>query len=123
MAEFVVDEGVVETSGSGIASGGCVENTVRTRPIDCAEAHGARFAGSIEIAAGQLESAQDATGLANGFDFGVGRGIVGGRNAIDGFGDDLAVLYDQGSKGAALAGVYIFDGQGDGALEEWIGHG
>jgi len=45
--EFVVDEGVVETSSGGIGSGGSVEDTVRPRPIDCAEAHGARFAGSI----------------------------------------------------------------------------
>lgn len=102
-AEFVVDEGIVETSSGGIGSGGSVENMFRTRPIDCAEAHGARFAGSIEIAPGQLEAVEDATGLADGFDFGVGRRIVGGRNAINGFGDDLAALYNKGSEGAALA--------------------
>ena len=121
--EFVANKGVIETSGGGIGSGGGIKDTVKPRPINRAETHGARFAGCIEIAAGQLEIAEDATSLANGFDFSVGSGIVGRGDAVDAFGDDFAVLHDQGSEGTTLAGVYIFGGQGDGALEECFGHG
>ena len=117
-AEFVVDERIIETSGGGIGGGGGIEDTVKPRPIDRAETHGARFAGSIEIASGQLETADDATSLANGFDFGVGGRILGGGDTVDGLGDDFAVLHDQGSEGTTLAGVYVLDGQGDGALQE-----
>jgi hypothetical protein len=120
--ELVVYKGVIETSGGGIGGGGSEENTVKPRPIDCAEAHGTRFAGSIEIAATQLEIAEDATSLANSFDLGVGGRIDSRGDPVDCFGDDLAFLHDQGSEGTTLAGVYIFDGQGDGALQEWIGH-
>jgi len=121
--EFFVDKGVVEASGGSIGGAGSVEDTVRASPIDRAEAHGARFAGSVEIATGQLEVAEDATGLANGFDFGVGGRVTGRGDAVGAFGDDLAVLDDQSGEGATLAGVHIFDGEGDGALQEWLVHG
>ena len=120
--QFVANKGVIEASGGGIGSAGGVKDAFKPRPIDRAEAHGTRFAGSVEIAAGQLEIAEGATSLANGFDFSVSSGIVGGRDAVDGFGDDLAILHDESGEGTALAGVYIFGGQGDGALQEWIGH-
>ncbi len=122
-AEFFVDEGVVKAGGGSIGGGGGVEDTVRASPVDRAEAHGARFAGRVEIAAGQLETAEDAAGLANGLDFSVGGRVVGGGNAVGAFGDDLAVLNDQSGEGATVAGVHIFDGEGDGALQEWFGHG
>jgi len=121
-AEFFVDEGVVEVSGGSIGGGGGVEDTVRASPVERAEAHGARFAGRVQIAAGQLEVAKNAAGLANGLDFGVGGRVVGGCDAVGAFGDDLAVFNDQSGEGATVAGVHIFDGEGDGALQEWYGH-
>jgi len=118
----LVDEGVVEASSGSIGGGGGVEDTVRASPIDRPEAHGARFAGSVKVATRQLEIPEDAAGLANGLDFGVGGRVIARCDAVDALSDDFAVLDDQGGEGATLAGVHIFDGERDGALQKCFGH-
>lgn len=93
-AEFIVDESIIETSGSSISGGGRVVDTVWARPINCTETHGAGFTGRVEIASGQLEIGEDTTRVANGFDFGVSGVVVGRCDTVDGFGDDFAVFHD-----------------------------
>ena len=120
--EFFVNKSVVEAGGGSIGGSGSVEDTVRASPIDRPEAHRARFAGSVKVATRQLEIADNAAGLANGLDFGVGGRVIARCDAVNALSDDFAVLDDQSGEGATLAGVHIFDGEGDGTLQEWFGH-
>ena len=122
-SEFGIDEGVVEASAGGIGGSGGVEDASGTSPVDGAEAHGARLASAVEIATGKLEIAQDVAGLADGDDFGVGGGIVGGGDAVGTFSDDAVAFDDESGERAAAAGTDVFDGECDGATHEAVGGG
>jgi hypothetical protein len=115
--ELVVDEGVVESRGGGIACAAGVENARGSGPVNCTQTHRTRLAGRVEVAAVELECGEVRAGGANGDDFGVGGGVVGGGDAIDAFGEDLCVAGDDGSEGAAAV-ADVFECEGDGALHE-----
>lgn len=62
-------------------------------------------------------------GEADGLDFGVGGGVVVGDHLVAGFGDDLAVLDDDGTEWPAFPRGHVFGGQGHGPAEEGFVHG
>lgn len=121
--QFGVNEFVVEAVFGGVAARAGVEVSREARPIDGAEAHGAGFAAGVELAAGELEIAERVTGSADGGDFGVRGGIVGGRDEIDSGGEDAGVLYNDGAEGTAAAGVHVVDGKLDSLAHPLISHG
>jgi len=115
--EFAVDESVVEPGGGGIGGSGSVKNVRRASPVDGAEAHGAGFAGGVEITMIELEGFEALASFADGDDFGVGGGVVGGSNAIDAGGDECAVLGDDRGKGPAAV-ADVFESESDGLAHE-----
>ena len=120
--QFIVNKSVIEARGGGVSSSAGVEDSSGSRPIDCAEAHGARLASSVEIAAGELKIAEDVAGFANGDDFGMGRGVVCGGDTICAFGDDAAVLYNDSSERPSPASADILEAKRDSAAHEFCGH-
>src|SRR5215831_1321506 len=74
---FATDEFVVEADRRRLRARVGVIKSAKSRPVDGAEAHRARFATRIDLAARQMESAELRTGAADGDDFGVGRHIPG----------------------------------------------
>src|SRR3981189_422384 len=120
--QLIIDEGVVESGVRGIGSGCGIENSRGARPVNRAEAHGARLARGIEIAAAELKIGENAAGSANGHDFRVRRRIVRKSDAVRPFGND-AVFFDyQGGKRPAAARADIVQRQRDGTLHEVWGH-
>jgi hypothetical protein len=99
--EFVVNEGVVESRGGGIACAAGVENARGSGPVDRTQTHRTRFAGGVEVAAVELEGGELRAGGADGDDFGVGGGVVGGGDAVDAFDEDFFIADDEGGEGAA----------------------
>ena len=79
--DLPVDEGIVETRGCGIDASSGEKNTIRARQ-KIAPAHGAWFAGGVQVAAGKLETAEHAAGFANRYHLGVRRGIVGAGHLV-----------------------------------------
>src|SRR5208282_4014315 len=66
LSDFAVDKRIVK-SGVGCVGGQATEiNPGNTRPINCAQAHGAGLARSVEFAALQLEEAELPASLADG---------------------------------------------------------
>ena len=119
---FAVDEGVVETCGSGIGGSGGVEDLRWTSPINCAETHGAGFAGGEEFAVIELKGFEALAGFANRNDFGVGSGVVGSGNTISTCGDEGAAFGDDGSERAAAV-ADVFKSERDGLAHEVECHG
>ena len=91
--QLIIDESVVKTGTRGVGRSCSVENSRGARPVNRAEAHGARLARRIEIAALELKISENAAGLANGHDFRMRRRIVRKSDAVRGFGND-AVIFD-----------------------------
>lgn len=121
MLELFINEGVIEPGAGGIGSGGSVKDAGGARPIDCTQAHGAGFAGAIEITTGELKIVKNMAGFADGDDFGVGGGVICGGNAIRALGDHPAVLDDERRERATATGANIFDGERDGTAHEISG--
>lgn len=59
-------------------------------------------------------------GVANGGDFSVGGGVVGGGDEIDSGGDDLAGADDDCAEGSAASGEDVLGGEIDGLLHELV---
>lgn len=107
---------VVEAGGGGFELGGSVVDAVQTGPEDGAEAHGAGFAAAVDFAAGEVVGVEFCGGAADGGDFGVGCGVVGGRYKVCAFGDQFPALDDDGAEGAAAV-FDVLDGEGDRAAQ------
>src|SRR5579871_1379019 len=117
-AEFIVEKGVIEAGARCVCGRGAVVDGVETRPVRGGETHGTRLAACVEFAAGESEGVERLAGSANRVDFAVRCGIVGRRNGVSAFADDLAAFDDDGSEGASFTGDDVLSGQCDGAPEE-----
>ena len=106
--ELVVDEGVVEVDEHGVVFGVGVEDFFDACPIECAEAHGAWFAGGVDGAVVEFEGLELCAGLSDGGYFGVCGWVVVGGYAVDAGGDDFAVACDDGAEGAAAVEDVLF---------------
>lgn len=113
---MLVKVGVVEAGGGGFELGGSVVDAVQAGPEDGAEAHGTGFATGIDFAAGEVVGVEFRGGAADGGDFGVGGGVVGGGYEIGAFSDQFPGLNDDGAEGPAAV-VDVFDGERDGAAQ------
>src|SRR5713226_6436596 len=120
--KLVVNESVVKTGVCSICRGGCVENYSGARTVNRAEAHRARLACRVEIAASELKITENAASLANGHDFGMRCRIVRMRDAVCAFRDDTIPFDDQRSERPAAARADIFQRQRNGAPHEFRGH-
>src|SRR5713226_6642806 len=100
----------------------CVGAIYWARPVNRADAHRARLARGIEIAAAELKISENAAGLANGHHFRMRGRIVRKRHAVRAFGKDAFFLDSQGSEGPAASRADIFQRHRDGALHEVGGH-
>ena len=119
--KFAVDEGVVKSCGGGIGGGGSVENARGPSPVDGAEAHGAGFAGGVEVAMIELEGFETLASFADSDDFGVRGGVIGGGDPVGPGGDERAILGDDRGKGSAAV-ADVFKSEGDGLAHEVEGH-
>ena len=94
LGEFRVNGGVVKADFRGVGGEVGEVDFVNTCPVNSAQAHGARFAGRIEVTAAKLEIPKFTAGLTDRQDFCVRRRIVHSRNSIRRFGYDLALFDD-----------------------------
>ena len=86
-------------------------------PINGTQTHGARFARGIEVAAGEVESAQLTAGRTYGLYFGMSRGVVVGRDAVDTGGYHPAVFDNDCPKGTTSV-LDVVGGQTNGLAHE-----
>src|SRR6266478_3701823 len=100
----------------------CLGAIYWARPVNRAEAHGARLARGIEIAAAELKISENAAGFADGHHFRMRRGIVRTGDAVRAFSDDAVFFHDHGSEGPAASRADIFQRHRDGAPHEVGGH-
>jgi hypothetical protein len=124
--DFVVELGVVHDGEDGAAGAGfgvgCGVDEARDASMeDGAGTHGAGFEGDVEGAAlvifvEQAVVFEGAAGLAEGYDFGVGGGVVVAENAVLAAGDDFAAVDDDGADGD-FAGEFGGAGFGYGGAE------
>ena len=68
----------------------------------------------------QVKVVRSGAGGADGADFGMGRGVVAGDDAVPAFGDYFAVAHDDGAEGATFAVFAALPGQFDGAGEKLV---
>src|SRR5208337_3132256 len=109
LRDFAVDQRVVKADLRGISIGVAEINAGEPGPVDRSQAHGTRLAGSVDLAAFKVEDAKFLAGVANGADFGMRRGIVGGSYLICAFGYDCAVFHDDRAEWATASRVDIID--------------
>ena len=117
-AEFLIEENVIESSVCRIGGAGAVVDGIDPRPVGRRQAHGARLATGIELAAGQGEGSQGFRRRADGVDLAVGRGIVGRGHGVDSLAQNPSITHDQGGKWSARAADNVVRGQRDGAAQE-----
>src|SRR5271165_1534835 len=118
LGDFCVNCGVIKADSGGVRGEIAEVNFVNPGPVDCTQAHGAGFAGSVEIAASKFEAAKPLAGLANRQHFSVRGGIVRGRDLIYTFGYDLAFLHDDTTERPTAPGTDVFEGELYGAGHE-----
>src|SRR5208282_1210311 len=123
LLDFRIDRGIVKADSCCVRGEIAKVNSVDASPIDRTEAHGAGFAGSVEIAALKLEESKFLAGLANGQYFSVRRGIVGRCNLIRGFRYDVAIFCDDGAERTTAPGAYIIKRELNRAGHESFVHG
>ena len=105
-----------ESSKPAAAASLCVAAEVqlgRTRPVDRAQAHRARLATGVDLAALELEGPERGTGAANGDHLGVRRRVARRGHQIDAFRQDAAVLDDDRAERAAAPASHVFQGELD----------
>jgi hypothetical protein len=97
---LVVDERIAEAAARGIDAGIGIIDFDDMSPVDCAQAHGTRLAGSIEFTIVEVKSLELCTCLTYGHYFRMGCRIVRRRHTIHSRGNYLAVAHNDGTKGA-----------------------
>lgn len=112
LVELFIDEAIGEVDVGGVLLGVAVINASEMCPVDGAEAHGARLAGGVDDAVGQVEGAEFSAGLTDGVHLGVGRRVVIDGDTIGASCDDLAILDDDGTEGASSV-LHALIGQAD----------
>src|ERR1700749_3892487 len=85
--DLVIDHRIIETGIGSFVTGAGIDHPSRPGPVDRPETHGAGFAGSIEVAVGELIIPEGFAGIADGHDFGMGRGIIGRSYLVAAFSD------------------------------------
>jgi len=94
LGEFRVNGGVVKADFRGVGGEVGKVHLVDPGPVNSAQAHGARFAGGVQITAAKLETPKFPAGLTDRQYFGVRGRIVHRGNPIRSFGQDLAFSDD-----------------------------
>jgi len=122
LLDFRIDRGIIEADFRGVRGEIAKINPVNPSPVDCAQAHRAGFAGSVEVAAFKLEDSKFPAGLADGQHFSVRRGIVGRCNLIRGFRYDGAIFNYDRAEWTAAPGAYILERELNGADHECFVH-
>src|SRR5712692_1907744 len=102
--EFTVDERIIKTDFGCVLSGVGEINARKAGPIDCADTHGARFARSVQFAISEFEYAEFRARLTDGEYFRMRCRIIGRRNLIQAFGDDLTISDDHRAERPAASG-------------------
>src|ERR1700737_1720269 len=105
LGDFRVDCGIVKADFGSVCCEVAKVDFANPGPVDCAQAHRARFAGGVEITAPEFEAANSLASLPDGQHFSVRCGIIRRRHLIDGFRYDGAFLDDDGAKRAAASGT------------------
>ena len=120
---LAIEKRVVEAGGGGLTLGGGVPDAVQAGPQNGAETHGAGLATGMDFTAGKVVSFEGGGGVTDGGYFGVGGWIAVRRDEINALSDPFSALGDDGAKGTARAGSYVFGGNCDGATQPGgIGH-
>src|SRR5258708_39002712 len=120
--EFAIDQRIVKSNLRRIRTGIRKINSRQPSPVDRSQAHGARLAGTIDLAAFQIESAEFLAGFANGEHFRVGGGIVRGSHLIRAFANDGAVFHDYRTERSAASRVDVINRELNGAGHERVVH-
>src|ERR1700681_1045676 len=118
LGDFRVNGGIVKADFGSVCREIAKVNFANPGPVDCAQAHRARFAGGIEVTAPEFEAAKSLASLPDGQHFSVRRGIVRRRDLIGGFRYDDASFDDDGAKRPAASGTDIVDRKLNGARHE-----
>ena len=122
LGDFFIDSGIIKADFRSVRCEIAKVNSVNSSPVDCAQAHGAGFAGGIEVTASEFETAKFLARLADGQHFSVRRGIVHRRNLIRTFRYDDAFFDNDTTEWPAAPRAYILERQLNGAGHERFIH-
>src|SRR6266403_2825042 len=122
LGDFRVDSGIIKADFGSVCCEIAKVNLANPGPVDCAQAHRARFAGGVEITAPEFEIAKFLARLADGQHFSVRRRVVHRCNLIRTFGYDDAFFDDDGAERPAAPGAYILERELNGASHESFVH-
>src|ERR1700716_712412 len=101
-----------------------VEDAVDPSPPDGRDAHLARLAARIDVAARQVEGAQPLAGVADGRHLAMQRGVVIDQHCVAAFAHDPAVSDDHGGEGRGADLLHLAAAELDGVAHEvGVGHG
>ena len=117
-AEFAIEKGVVEPGARGIGGAAAVIDGIEARPVGRREAHGARLATGVKLAAGKPERAEPGARSADSIYFTVSCGIVGGGDRVCSLSDNFAVTNDQRGKRPTPAAGDVLRRERNGAAHE-----
>ena len=112
----VVEDGEGGTAGSGLGVEGGVDEAGEACVDDGSGAHGAGLERGVEGAVFEAVVAEVQAGFAEGYDFGVGGGVVVAEDAVLASADDDVVVDDDCAYGDFAAGFGGL-GFGDGGSE------
>lgn len=109
---------VVEADRRRVRDAEAVIHGVDPRPHRRAEAHRAWLAGGVKFATGEHMRVQVPAGIADGDDFAVSGGILGGKYLVPAFADNFASAHDHGAEWAAVSAAHTGAGEFDGPPHE-----
>src|SRR5882672_9009721 len=113
---------IVEPGSGGVLPGGGEEKSIDASPVDGAQAHRAWLATGVKLAAIEPKRGQFPAGLADGHDFCMGGGIVGGGHRVPSPADNPTILDDECPERPSPAFPHFFDREADGFVHEGVVH-
>ena len=122
LGDFCIDSGIIKADFRSVRREIAKVNFANPGPVDCAQAHRARFTGGVEVTAPELEAIKSLARLSDGQHFSVRRGIVHRRNLIRTFRYDDAFFDDDGAERPAAPGAYILERELNSAGHESFVH-
>lgn len=116
----VVELVVAEADFAIVGNGAAIIHLLDIGPKAGAEAHVARLARGVELAAREVESVEVVARVADGRNLAMASGVVVAHHAVMPMSHNLAILHDDRTERPAMAGMDAFPSLFDGHLHVFV---
>src|SRR5438067_5890685 len=116
--DLLINEFVIKLYGCSVIPGVSVDNSFRTRPVNCTQAHGTRLTTGINFTAIQLKRIQFFARLSYSNYLGMCRGVIARSNHINTFRDYRFIHHYDAAERSSIALLHALPRKLNGSLKK-----